>query len=164
MSEDGHRMPRWVKISGIVAIALVVLAVGVMALGGHDPGQRGNHSGGGQQAADAGTCKAEAIDHDGGTGGTLTCNDAQGAGQTAHTFTCRNPGFVGLQVDRDLEAGQFTVTVKDGAGSTVFSKTYSGNGDDSANMDGEDGPWEIKAVRKDGFAGEFNVQIYCGSH
>jgi hypothetical protein len=160
---------RRVKISGIVAIALVLVVVGVFALGGHNPGQSGpgQHLGGGAANTDAKTvqgCEPQLINHDGGSGATLTCKDAQGTGQTAQNFTCRNPSFVGLQVDRDLQAGKFTVTVKDGAGATVFSKTYSGKGGDSANLNGQDGSWKITAEREDGFTGGFTVQIYCGTH
>lgn len=170
------KIPRWLMVSGIVVVALALLGVGVMALSasGHRPGPPpgGHQPSGGDSSASAESagaasgqaCETEPIAHEGGSGATLTCANAEGAGETSETFTCRNPQFVGLQVDPDIEAGEFTVTVKDAAGTTAFSETYRGTDSDSANLRGQDGAWEITATRAAGFAGGFTVQIYCGSH
>jgi hypothetical protein len=50
MHGDGstHRMPRWVKVTGIMVVALLLLFVGLHLIGmsflGHVPGGRGNRA------------------------------------------------------------------------------------------------------------------------
>lgn len=44
-ASDDEGMPRWVKVSGVVAVIVVVL-LGIMLLSGHGPGQHFSHGSG----------------------------------------------------------------------------------------------------------------------
>lgn len=52
--ETSHGTPRWVKISGAVALVLVLLVVAMLLLGGPGEHGPGRHSGGGDALAAAG--------------------------------------------------------------------------------------------------------------
>jgi len=54
---DDEGMPRWVKVSGIVA-AIVVVLLGIMLLSGHGPGRHFSHASGVAGDAAAGQASA----------------------------------------------------------------------------------------------------------
>lgn len=56
---DDEGIPRWVKVSGIVAVVVVVL-LGIMLLSGHGPGRHFSHASGDMGGAAGGTPAAAA--------------------------------------------------------------------------------------------------------
>ncbi len=106
--------------------------------------------------------------------GTLSYNGASTGSHTSEPLSCDGSGKV--NVNYNMGGGSIKVTVKDGAGATAFSKTYSGTGQQSEtkNISGQSGQWTVTVTRESGssyggftgqqyggFSGQYNVNIAC---
>ncbi|HEX9765527.1 MAG TPA: hypothetical protein VGA36_02115 [Nitriliruptorales bacterium] len=160
-------------MAGTLLGLLILLALGIALLGGgeHGPWRHttiANDPGASDDPLDGSTrppCRAQPLDHGGGSGAALTCDDAQGTGEIAQRFTCQDPGHGGLDVAWELRSGAVTVSVVDDDGTTVVSRTYAGQGSDTAGFSqGQAGSWEVSAERSAGFEGTFNVQTFCAAN
>ncbi len=96
------------------------------------------------------------------TAGSLAYNGASVGSHTSTPRECDGSGTVSLTYN--LGSGSVTFAVKDGAGTQVWSNTYSnvGQGSDSVSVSGAAGDWVLEATRSGGQYGSFSGQ-YGGS-
>lgn len=92
--------------------------------------------------------------------GSLAYNGAS-SGSQSHTFTCGASGHFSLS--SNLGSGSVTITVKDGAGKSIHTKTVDGPGQSSEDttITGASGTWEITATRAAGFSGQYAANVSC---
>lgn len=97
--------------------------------------------------------------------GALAYNGASEGSHSSQPFDCDGTGKVSLTYN--LGSGSIDVTVTDGAGTTVWSKTFSntGQGGDSESITGTEGAWVVKVTRSSGtfggFSGQYAVNVDC---
>lgn len=96
----------------------------------------------------------------------------QGAstGQQSSKFDCGD-GSGMVSVGGQLGSGSLTVTVRDAAGKTVYTRTFNGPGQsgDSRQTDtGEPGEWTVSASRSagsamygGGWSGQYGISVQC---
>jgi hypothetical protein len=92
--------------------------------------------------------------------GNLAYNGAS-PGSHSSKFECDGGGTVSLGAN--LGSGSVTVTVKDSAGKTVYSKTAStvGQTSDNKEVQGTGGQWTVSATRGSGFTGQYGIDVSC---
>ena len=92
--------------------------------------------------------------------GNLAYNGAS-SGSHSSKFDC--DGSAEVTFGSNLGGGGVTVTVKDAAGKTVYSKTANnvGQASDTKDVSGSDGEWTVSATRTSGFAGQYGVTVDC---
>ena len=92
--------------------------------------------------------------------GNLAYNGAS-PGSNSSKFTCGTTGEVNFS--SNLGSGSLTVTVKDGSGATVYSKTTSGPGQasESKSAKGAAGTWQVTATRGGSFTGQYAINVGC---
>lgn len=106
--------------------------------------------------------------------GSIAYNGASTGTDRANDFTCDGPAEVHLS--SNIGSGSVRVTVKDGNGAMVYSKTVSGPGQaaDTKAVNGAAGTWSLTGVREagsyggtwapgagGGFSGQYAVHVEC---
>ena len=106
--------------------------------------------------------------------GSIAYNGASTGTDRADAFTCDGPAEV--SVTSNIGSGSVRVTVKDGAGATVYTTTLSGPGQaaDSKPVSGAAGTWTLTGVREagdyggtwapgagGGFSGQYAANVSC---
>ncbi|MFA5944859.1 MAG: hypothetical protein WC876_10380 [Candidatus Thermoplasmatota archaeon] len=93
-------------------------------------------------------------------GGSLAYNGAS-SGSHNSSFDCDGSGEAAFAAN--LGGGSATVTVKDAAGKTVYSKTANGPGQTAETKDitGTAGTWTVSASRTSGFSGQYALDVDC---
>jgi hypothetical protein len=92
--------------------------------------------------------------------GSLAYNGAS-SGSHSNSFECS--GSAEVDFSANLGSGSVSVTVKDSAGKTVYSKSYGGVGEsaESKSVTGASGTWQVSATRTSGFSGQYAVSVSC---
>jgi hypothetical protein len=94
----------------------------------------------------------------------------QGAstGQHQSTFQCDGSGTI--SVGAQMGSGSLTVTLRDAAGTTAYSRTFSGasQSSDSRGVMGAEGTWTLAAQRSSGssqfgggWSGQYGISVQC---
>lgn len=103
----------------------------------------------------------------GGTGqsyageGQLAFNGSGAGTEGPRGFECDGTGT--LQVGANIGSGSLTVTVKDAAGKTLYTKTLTGPGQsaDSKTLTGGAGTWSLQGQRNSQFTGQYSANVSC---
>lgn len=91
--------------------------------------------------------------------GSLAYNGS-GSGTQSDDFQCDGTGTVDWSVNNG--GGSITITVTDGSGAQVFSKSHGsfGQAAQSKSISGAAGEWTVKVTRS-GFSGQYAVSVDC---
>ena len=106
--------------------------------------------------------------------GSIAYNGASTGTDRAESFTCAGPAEV--SVTSNIGSGSVRITVTDGSGATVYTKTLNGPGQaaDSKPLSGASGTWTLTGVREagsyggtwapgagSGFSGQYAAHVSC---
>lgn len=106
--------------------------------------------------------------------GSIAYNGASTGTDRAQPFSCDGPAEV--SVTSNIGSGSVRITVKDGAGTTIYAKTLGGPGQaaDSKTVSGAAGAWSLTGVREagsyggtwapgagGGFSGQYAATVSC---
>lgn len=81
------------------------------------------------------------------------------SGTQSKTVECGTSATISLGAQG---GGSLTVTVKDGAGSQVFSQTVSSGQDGtSQSLSGKTGTWTLSVATGMGFGGQYGIVLSC---